>query len=262
MATLIFGDFNEIRFDTDKDWSRPRSKRKMDEFRDTVDFCGLRDLGALDDFSRGKGERRKGARIIRERLDRFLGDEEWCSLFPNSWMFHFPRYRSDHCVIMIDSEKPLWKEDEDRPFKFESLWLSKKECQDLVLETLGRMDGKGVHCKLEICVQKQLKNAQKFLPSADIIHLCKELSTKVEKLRREEESMAYMRARANEFNDGDRNSPISTTNLIPGGDGTISTGWRMRLQCGKMLLRTSDTSSLHIFGGYLTRIISPTVPKR
>ncbi|KAJ8450615.1 hypothetical protein Cgig2_020252 [Carnegiea gigantea] len=54
--------------------------------------------------------------------------------------------------------------------------------------------------------EKKLKKAQKLPSSADCINLCKELVTKLDILHKEEESMAYLRAQANEFCDGDKNS--------------------------------------------------------
>ncbi|KAJ8450614.1 hypothetical protein Cgig2_020251 [Carnegiea gigantea] len=48
--------------------------------------------------------RTKEGKIIKECLDRFLGDEDWSDSFPNSRVSHFPRYRSDHCAIMLEIE--------------------------------------------------------------------------------------------------------------------------------------------------------------
>ena len=105
LPLLMFGDFNEILHETEKDGGCPHKERKMDKFREAVDFCRLKDLGAPDDFffltwQRGTEE----GKIIRERLDHFLGNEDWCDFFPNPRVSHVPRNRSDHCAIMLETK--------------------------------------------------------------------------------------------------------------------------------------------------------------
>ncbi|KAK9749853.1 hypothetical protein RND81_02G155300 [Saponaria officinalis] len=42
---LVAGDFNQILFGEEKKRGVPRSQRKMEEFREALDDCGLKDIG-------------------------------------------------------------------------------------------------------------------------------------------------------------------------------------------------------------------------
>ncbi|KAJ8451996.1 hypothetical protein Cgig2_016577 [Carnegiea gigantea] len=157
LSLLMFGDFNKILFEVETDDGRRRSERGMDEFRKVMDFCALKDLGAHSNFFTWQRGTKEGS-IIRERLDHFLGDKDWCSIFPNSRVFYFPRYHSDHYAIVLDSEKALWQDVKERPFKFESFWLSKKECRDLVREAWEGMCGEGILSTLAKYAEKLQAN--------------------------------------------------------------------------------------------------------
>lgn len=74
------GDFNEVMWNTEKNL---RSSFAMGLFRDAVNICRLED-------------------DIMERLDRFLATEEWKDMFPIPNIYHLPRYKSDHALIVIN----------------------------------------------------------------------------------------------------------------------------------------------------------------
>lgn len=62
----------------------------MDVFRGAIDDCGLRDMGyrgSCFTWKRGK----TSETFMRERLDIFLADVEWCNLF-QFYMLQIFRY--------------------------------------------------------------------------------------------------------------------------------------------------------------------------
>lgn len=68
---LMFGDFNEILGNHEKEDGNLRPEREMDAFRSCLDECGLQDLGyrgSAFTWSRGSSP----SSMIRERLDRFV----------------------------------------------------------------------------------------------------------------------------------------------------------------------------------------------
>jgi hypothetical protein len=58
-----------------------------------------------------------------ERLDRCLGDDEWCQAYPSTIVYHLPMLYSDHAPILaimtLNCPKPK------RRFNFQNCWLLK-----------------------------------------------------------------------------------------------------------------------------------------
>lgn len=74
----------------------------MDAFRGAIDTCGFRDLGFRGSIFTWKRGTTPGS-FVRERLDRFLADSEWCDMFPNYNVRNFPMYCSDHAPILLST---------------------------------------------------------------------------------------------------------------------------------------------------------------
>lgn len=110
----MFGDFNEIAGPSEKEGGASRGGDRWMH------------LGRL--WQRGTST----TTVVRERLDRFLANEGWYNLFPNAAIIHLARYRSDHAPLLLKSDYVRGRQNDDRLFKFESYWLSKDECRDVV----------------------------------------------------------------------------------------------------------------------------------
>ena len=81
---IFFGDFNEILHASEKDGGAVPRESQMNDFRESVELCGIRDLG----FRGGTFTWRRGNdpnSMIRERLDRFMACDEWETLFSQYW---------------------------------------------------------------------------------------------------------------------------------------------------------------------------------
>jgi hypothetical protein len=56
-----------------------------------------------------------------ERLDRCLGNAEWCTMFPATTIYHLPMMYNDHALILavLNSQRVRT----NKPFRFENWWL-------------------------------------------------------------------------------------------------------------------------------------------
>uniref|UniRef100_A0A803N338 CCHC-type domain-containing protein n=1 Tax=Chenopodium quinoa TaxID=63459 RepID=A0A803N338_CHEQI len=131
LPCVMFGDLNEIISPSEKEGGVPRSERLMDAFRGAIDNCCLRDLGfkgSIFTWERGSSM----TTYVCERLDRFLADDGWVSLFPEYEARNFPIYSSDHAPIMVSVKKREDTVANGKSFRFEPLWLSWEECGEIV----------------------------------------------------------------------------------------------------------------------------------
>ncbi|KAJ8451987.1 hypothetical protein Cgig2_016568 [Carnegiea gigantea] len=73
-----------------------RRESPMHGFKEVVDRGG-HDIGPKGHvFTWERGE-------VREKLNRFLGDFGWCSIFPYAIVSMYPWYRSNYNVILLDT---------------------------------------------------------------------------------------------------------------------------------------------------------------
>ena len=78
---LCLGDFNEILEADEKFRGVPKSRRQMQDFRDTLTSCNLHDLGFVGPKFTWNNMR-EGEFFIKERLDRIFANENWQTIFP------------------------------------------------------------------------------------------------------------------------------------------------------------------------------------
>ncbi|KAL2899513.1 Ubiquitin carboxyl-terminal hydrolase 25 [Bienertia sinuspersici] len=119
----------------------------MDGFRDAIDTCRLKDLGykgSAFTWQRGKDP----ITLVKERLDRFLADGDWCNIFPNVEVRHYPMYKSDHALIYLNVNDELENKTHGKSFKFEAVVVDDawKECP--IMDAAS---------KLEVCASKLKK---------------------------------------------------------------------------------------------------------
>ncbi|XP_021715423.1 uncharacterized protein LOC110683373 [Chenopodium quinoa] len=103
----------------------------MDAFRGAIDSCAMKDLcyrGCTFTWERGNSM----STFVRERLDRFLADEGWCSLFPDCEVRHLSILKPDHAPIILSTETRRQDDWGDSGFKFEHFWLSNEGCSGVV----------------------------------------------------------------------------------------------------------------------------------
>ncbi|WJX56063.1 hypothetical protein P8452_41758 [Trifolium repens] len=79
---ILFGDFNLILNSNEKYGSNPMDDNLTSLFRTTLNSCGLQDLGYNGDIFTWNN-RQEEPHFIKARLDRFLANSDWISLFPH-----------------------------------------------------------------------------------------------------------------------------------------------------------------------------------
>jgi hypothetical protein len=223
---LVMGDLNDILYPFEKEGGKPRPNRCMKAFRDCLEDCHLIDVGYTGDkFTWCRGQ-------IRERLDRALANEAWCSKFPDASLVHLDYYRSDHRPILLSMDEENMP-DEKGPaiLRFEARWLKEKNFMEIVegawvstgplgqnSSLVGRLAQ--IHEKLhkwDKYVLRRNKNVlrqtQRKLEAivredltADNIARQKELSQEIENLLELEEMHWAQRSRINWLQYGDKNT--------------------------------------------------------
>ena len=226
LPIIFFGDFNEILHASEKDGGVDRRESRMDAFREAVELCDLHDLGyqgSTFTWCRGNDPNT----IIRERLDRFLACDEWGSLFPHTWVRHFPIYRSDHAPLLLGTDEKRNRRGKEKLFYFEALWLANPECQRVVQQAWEALGSDNVVAKIGhvatalkgwgsltfgVIKKKirdkefQLQEWQSKVPDGMMLARCNELVAELDELHRLQESYWHARARVNELSAGDKNT--------------------------------------------------------
>jgi exonuclease III len=121
---LLFGDFNLIFSNTEKFGGNPLDTNLTALFRNTINICGLQDLGYTGDIFTWNN-RQQDNHFIKARLDRYLANTAWINQFPNFHNTHLLRYKSDHTPIMPEfNEHMISMQITHRPriTRFEKAW--------------------------------------------------------------------------------------------------------------------------------------------
>jgi hypothetical protein len=90
-------------------------------FRDTLEMCGLVDLG-FSGLPFTFDNKRKGRHNVRVRLDRAVADNQWRNMFAEARVVHKVSPCSDHSPIILYCEKE--EEPLRRPnrIQYEVMW--------------------------------------------------------------------------------------------------------------------------------------------
>jgi ribonuclease HI len=128
---LCIGDFNEVLRQDEHIGIGPRSQAQIQGFRDTVDICGLNDLG-FTGSSWTYEKKVAGGTYTRVRLDRALCSMDWMTSFPQAVVNHLTAATSDHKPIQIQFEVPAIRKGPHQ-FRFELMWETHEELKPTVV---------------------------------------------------------------------------------------------------------------------------------
>ena len=92
----------------------------MQNFIDTLNWCGLCDLGFTSPKFTWLYQKADGSQI-RERLDRAIATVDWTIKFPQAKLFHKSSFTSNHnpLVLKLVKEKTIPKH--PKIFRFEAM---------------------------------------------------------------------------------------------------------------------------------------------
>ncbi|XP_050222721.1 uncharacterized protein LOC126672813 [Mercurialis annua] len=128
------GDFNEISEASEKQGGGSKAQYLMTNFNQALERSSLFDAGGKEYGHTWWGKR--GNMVIRERLDRFVINVAWKSLFPNSKVSVLDGGGSDHKpIIMMDKPGSTEIEREEKKrsrFHFEELWTTDARFDEVV----------------------------------------------------------------------------------------------------------------------------------
>ena len=139
---VCLGGFNKLMNGGEKEGGKARPLKQMENFREVINACNLRDLGYTgQDFT---WCRRLGNRgWVRERLDTALVLTSWAARFPQMRLHHKPDSSSDHCILVLkDVRKNNKKLRRKKLFRFEEMWLKEGTCTEVVKEAWVRGESK------------------------------------------------------------------------------------------------------------------------
>ena len=128
----IMGDFNEVIAEEEKSGGNPINQRRVNAILDCMDTCQMMDLGFFGPKFTWLNKREIG-NLIQCRLDRCWVNPDWRAFFTKAYVTHLARINSDHCPLLLKLNPDL-RQGFNRPFRFQSVWLSHKDFSAVVRE--------------------------------------------------------------------------------------------------------------------------------
>ena len=104
----------------------------MANFVDTVNWCGLRDIGFIGPKFTWLYER--DGLQIRERLDRALATIDRVNLFPTACLHHLTSSASYHSPLSLRFVRKKNCKESKKVFRFESMWLKDLQYEKVVMD--------------------------------------------------------------------------------------------------------------------------------
>lgn len=127
----VFGDFNDLRYESDKMGSIAHPQSLMDGFSETIESCQLTEIdleGGQFTWEKSRGK----PNWVRERLDRAFASSSWLHKFPLCTLTVIHTTASDHDPIMLELCNVTVSRKKFR-FRFENVWLKEPSFHDEVL---------------------------------------------------------------------------------------------------------------------------------
>jgi hypothetical protein len=154
---ICIGDFNEVLTMSEKVGGNVRKRHLMEAFRQTLEVCGLTDLGYIGPkFTWTNCQ--DGNSFIKERLDRGVCNMAWRNLFPESQIHVEAAISSDHTPLLLYLEGSRVKARQSTRFHYDACWALDRGCQEIIKnswlqETLPITDWNTFSAKLVACVE-------------------------------------------------------------------------------------------------------------
>jgi hypothetical protein len=117
----VLGDFNGAMWSFEHFSVAKRAEAQMLAFRDTLEMCGIVDLGFCG-LPYTYDNKRKGRGNVRVRLDRVVADNQWRNIFAEAFVVHKVSPCSDHLPILLKCEKEVETDPRPNRRQYEVMW--------------------------------------------------------------------------------------------------------------------------------------------
>ncbi|XP_072071864.1 uncharacterized protein [Arachis hypogaea] len=128
---VVMGDFNAITSQSEKEGNGLKSATSISDFNNFIDDNDLVDIGMIG-WPFTWTNRRQGADLVKERLDRGLVGLHWKTLYEIAVVLRLSESGSDHAPILLDTNPQTWRT--KRRFKFQEGWCEEVEVRRIVSE--------------------------------------------------------------------------------------------------------------------------------
>lgn len=120
LPMFCMGGLNNLMHAHEKFGPTRADVNRINKFCAYVKDCGFIDLGYSGPTYTWTNKRFSSFPTY-ERLDRCLGNAEWCLAYPSTSIYHLPMMYNDHAPILaaLNSQHPRI----NKPFRFENWWL-------------------------------------------------------------------------------------------------------------------------------------------
>lgn len=178
---IYFGDLNDVLYENEYCRGSNISASQLSWGRQTLELCGLIDLGFEGYHSLGHMEGKR-ARMFRAVLTGGQLQKASSTDFYPIKVLHLPRYGSDHTVIRIDLETVMGDIDRKQShiFRFEEVWSKDPKCENIVGQLWNGQANRG-HNNL-----KAMQGIEDFFKEYKIGTMTQEIK-KIENLLKEDD---------------------------------------------------------------------------
>ncbi|GAU49944.1 hypothetical protein TSUD_408390 [Trifolium subterraneum] len=160
---LCIGDLNDMLQVDDKKGGLVRSQSQLGIGTQTVEACGLNDMG-FEGYPFTWTNGRQRSKNVQCRLDKALGTKDFLNRFSPWKVSHLQRYGSDHAAILIQLEHhDCGKKKRVHLFRFKDVWTKDKRCEEEVRQV---WNGVGSRCTNKVIAMKSLDQIRDFLAQA------------------------------------------------------------------------------------------------
>ena len=138
---------------SEKEGGSIRPRQQMETFVETINWCGLRDIGFIGSKFTWLYETRDGLQIL-ERLDRALATVEWVNFFLMARLYHLTSATSDHSPLALHFVQRIRERRRKHLFRFELMWLKDPKCEEVVFEAWEEGLSVSIGFPLTLCLER------------------------------------------------------------------------------------------------------------